>query len=113
VKPYNELTRQGKLRRLRRLVFKALEQYDLHVKWVRFLTIAANTMFQIQAKDGARYVLRIYSPERVTLLNDVSERAEEVFEQLYADADGQILIHGDLHYWNVHLDQGELYVIDF
>ena len=25
----------------------------------------------------------------------------------------QILIHGDLHFWNVHLHRGKLYAIDF
>jgi Ser/Thr protein kinase RdoA (MazF antagonist) len=43
----------------------------------------------------------------------VIERATEIFERLFADKDGQILIHGDLHYWNVHFYRGELYVIDF
>jgi Ser/Thr protein kinase RdoA (MazF antagonist) len=55
----------------------------------------------------------LFSPERIVLLNKVIERANEVFGRLYADPDRQILIHGDLHYWNVHLYQGELYVIDF
>lgn len=32
---------------------------------------------------------------------------------MFADKDGQILIHGDLYYWNVHYFRGELYVIDF
>lgn len=238
MKSYNELTKRGKLKRLRQLALKALEQYDLRVKWVRFLTTETNTMFQIQAEEGERYVLRIYSDEettlrenqaemywldalkrdtalkvtepitrrdgeyisivsmpgvpeerrcvlfkwvpgrtlehylspenyhklgqtlarlhnhaetlnplppniqpkkwdkvfyypdepvvyhteeyrhlfpseRVALLNEVIKRAEQVFEKLYADRDGQILIHGDLHYLNVHLYRGELYVIDF
>jgi len=237
MKPYSELTRQGKLRRLRQLALTALEQYHLQVKWIRFLTIATNTMFQLQTEDGKKYVLRIYSEEettlrenqaemfwldalkrdtdlrvtepvarrdgkyitivsvpdvpgerrcvlfkwvpgrtlenylspenyyklgqtlarlhdhaktlnplppniqpkkwdkvfyypdepvvyhtaeyghlfpseRIVLLEKVIERANQVFERLYADPE-QILIHGDLHYWNVHLHRGELYVIDF
>jgi Ser/Thr protein kinase RdoA (MazF antagonist) len=55
----------------------------------------------------------LFPPERIALLNGVIERADEVFERLYADSEGQILIHGDLHYWNVHLYRGELYVIGF
>jgi Ser/Thr protein kinase RdoA (MazF antagonist) len=238
MKPYEELTRRGRLRRLRELVLKALEQYDLPVKRVRFLTTDTNTMFQIQDEDGEKYVLRIYSdeettlrenqaemfwldaikrdtslrvtepiarrdgeyisivsvpgvpgerrcalfkwvpgqtlesdlsaenyyklgrvmgrlhehaetlkplperiqpkkwdkvfyypdepvvyrtreyghlfpPERIALLEAVIERAEALFDRLYADLEGQILIHGDLHYWNVHVYRGELYIIDF
>ena len=238
MKPYNELTRLGTVRRLRQLVLKALEAYDLHVERVKFLTIETNTMFQIRSIDGERFVLRIYSdevttlrenqavmfwlnalkrdtdlnvtepiarrdgeyitkvcvpgvpderrcalfkwipgqtldnflsaeshyqlgqtlakmhnhanilkplpsyiqpkkwdkvfyypdepvvfdipqyshlfpPERIELLEKVIDLANDVFARLFADKDGQILIHGDLHYWNVHYYRGELYVIDF
>jgi Ser/Thr protein kinase RdoA (MazF antagonist) len=220
------------------LTLQALTHYDLSLKWVKFLTTETNTMFQLQAQDGQKYVLRIYSdeettlrdnqaeifwldalqrdtdlkvtqpvarrdgayitivsapgvpgerrcvlfkwvpgralehylcaenydklgqtlaklhnhaetlkplpshiqpkrwdkvfyypdepvvyntaaychlfpPQRVALLNDVIQRAGEVFERLYADENGRILIHGDLHYWNVHLYRGQLHVIDF
>lgn len=236
--PFNELTSMGKIRRFRPLVLKALEQYDLCVEWVKFLTIETNTMFQIRAVDGKKYVLRIYSneettlkenqaelfwldalirdtdlkvtepiarrdgeyitivsvpgvpeerrcvlfkwipgrtlanylssvnyfkfgqtlaklhnhastlkplpvsiqpkkwdkvfyypdepvvydtpeyshlfpPERIKIINKVIERADNVFARLFNEKDGQILIHGDLHYYNVHLYRGELYVIDF
>jgi Ser/Thr protein kinase RdoA (MazF antagonist) len=43
----------------------------------------------------------------------VIARANVLFAKLYADEDNQILIHGDLHYWNVHVHRGELTVIDF
>ena len=238
MKPYGELTRIGKIRRLRQLVLKALDEYDLRVERVKFLTIGTNTMFQIRSADGEKLVLRIYSdeettlkenqaemfwldalkrdtdlkvtepiarrdgeymtivsvpgvpderrcvlfkwipgrtlenylssenyykfgqtlaklhnhastlkplpphiqpkkwdkvfyypdepvvydapeyshlfpPERIELLEEVIEQADRVFAGLFADKDGQILIHGDLHFWNVHFHRGELYVIDF
>jgi Ser/Thr protein kinase RdoA (MazF antagonist) len=238
MKPYDELTRRGKLRRLRQVVLAALADYDLHVAQVRFLVIHTNTMFRVDAEDGTRYVLRIYSdeettlreneaemfwlkalkrdtnlgitepvprrdgrfisvvsvagvpsdrrcvlfkwvpgrtlehhlsaqnhfklgqllarlhnhartlnplpasiqpkswdkvfyypdepvvydstayqhlfpPYRVALLNRVIERAEKVLDLLFADKEGRMLIHGDLHYWNVHLYRGQLYAIDF
>ena len=238
MKPYDELTRIGKIRRLRQLALKALDEYDLRVEWVKFLAIETNTMFQIRAADGEKFVLRIYSdeettlrenraemfwlnalkrdtdlkvtepvarrdgqyitvtsvpgvpdeqrcalfkwipgrplenhlspenyykygqvlaklhnhastlkplpphiqpkrwdkvfyypdepvvydtpeyshlfpPERIELLESVIEQADAVFARLFADKDGLILIHGDLHFWNVHYYRGELYLIDF
>ena len=73
MKPYNELTRVGTIRRLRQLVLKALEAYDLHVERVEFLTIETNTMFQIRSTDGERFVLRIYSDEETTLRENQAE----------------------------------------
>ena len=61
MKPYEELTRLGKIRRLHRLVLKALEEYDLNVEWDKFFTIETNTMFQVRSKDNQKFMLRIYS----------------------------------------------------
>jgi Ser/Thr protein kinase RdoA (MazF antagonist) len=238
MRPYNELTMTGKIRRLRQLALKALEKYDLCIEWVKFLTVATNTMFLIRTADGGKFVLRIYSdeettlkenqaemfwldtlkrdtnlkvtepiacrngeyinivsvpsvpeerrcvlfkwipgqtldnhlssesyykygqllaklhdhastlkplpahiqpkkwnkvfyypdepvvydipeysylfpPERVELVKKVIVHADDVFARLFEDKDGQILIHGDLHYRNVHFYRGELYALDF
>jgi Ser/Thr protein kinase RdoA (MazF antagonist) len=238
MKSFSELTKLGKIRRLRQVVFKAIERYDLSVKKVKFLTIETNTMFQVWAENGEKYVLRIYSeeettlkenqaemfwldalrqettlkvvepvkradgqylnvisvpgvpkdqrcvlfkwvpgkplenylssenynkfgqtlaklhdnatslkplpsdiqpkkwdkvfyypdepviyntseyaylfpPERIEVIDKVIERANDVFARLFSNEDNQILIHGDLHFWNVHLYRGELIVIDF
>jgi Ser/Thr protein kinase RdoA (MazF antagonist) len=238
MKPFNELTRLGKLRRYRHLSAKALEYYDLQVKRLEFLTTETNTMFRIDTADGKKYVLRIYSDEettlqdnlaeifwlnaltrdtdlnvtepvarqdgdfitlvnmpgipgerrcvlfkwipgrclednlttgnyfklgqilaklhehseslnplpstiqpkrwdrvfyypdepvvyhlavyrqffpaeRIALLNEVIARADRLFQELFADEHGRILIHGDLHFWNVHVYRDKLYIIDF
>jgi Ser/Thr protein kinase RdoA (MazF antagonist) len=55
----------------------------------------------------------LFSPDRIALIDEVIARADGEFEQLYADQEGQIIIHGDLHYWNVHVYRGELYIMDF
>ena len=55
----------------------------------------------------------LFPPERVALLDEVIKRANKVLEDLYKNPEGQILIHGDLHYWNVHVYRGELTIIDF
>ncbi len=238
MKPFDELTRLGRIRRLRSLVFEALEAYDFQVEQVKFFTIETNTMFQIRTADGEKLMLRIYSeeestikenqaevfwlnalirdtdlkvtepvarrdgeyittvsvpgipgerrcalfkwipgrvlenslspenyfkfgqslaklhnhsstlkplpadiqpkkwdkvfyypdepmvyntpqyrhlfpPERIGVLEKVIDLAEGVFARIFATKDDQILIHGDLHFWNVHLHRGKLYLIDF
>jgi Ser/Thr protein kinase RdoA (MazF antagonist) len=55
----------------------------------------------------------LFPNERIEILEEVIQRANQVFEELFADLDTQILLHGDLHFWNVHLYRGDLYVIDF
>jgi Ser/Thr protein kinase RdoA (MazF antagonist) len=55
----------------------------------------------------------LFPPERIDLIDKVIARADEEFEQLYANEVQQILIHGDLHYWNIHVYRGELYIMDF
>ncbi len=238
MKPYDNLTRLGKIRRLRQVALTALEQYDLQVQWVKFFIIHTNIMFQVRSKSGDRFLLRIYTDEdttfrenqaemfwlaalkrepditvvepvarrdggfitivtipnvpsgrrcalfswipgrplvehlspnnyyklgqamarlhiqaatlnplpthiqpkkwdkvfyypnepvvyntpqyshlfpteRISLLDKVIAQANEVFADLYADEEGQILIHSDLHYWNVHYHRGLLYLLDF
>jgi len=228
----------GKIRRLRAIVFKALEYYDFEVKNVKFLAIETNTHFEILSSAGERFVLRIYSDEETTLvenraeifwltalmrdtdlkvtepvprkdgkyisvvsipgvppdrrcvlfrwipgrtldeqvtpkkyyklgqslaklhnhaetlnplppevnpkrwdkvfyypdepivynkpayshlfsrddielIDQVIEVAEDMFRGLFQSQEGLMLIHGDLHIWNVHVHQGELYLIDF
>ena len=69
MKPFTDLTEIGQRRRLRTLAMHALEAYDLVPIRVRLLSQETNTMFRVDAEDGERYVLRIYSPED-TILED-------------------------------------------
>ena len=55
----------------------------------------------------------LFPLERIGLIDTVIARADLVFKRLFSDQENLILIHGDLHYWNVHVHKGELYVIDF
>lgn len=55
----------------------------------------------------------LFSAERIDIMERVVARGRALFEQLFSDPTEQILIHGDLHYWNVHLYQNRLYLIDF
>jgi len=73
MKAYKELTETGKIRRLRRLALKVLEQYDLPVSRIRFFAIETNTMFRIDTPGGKRYMLRIYSNDDSTLMENQAE----------------------------------------
>jgi len=235
---FDQLTRLGKIRRMHSVVEKALQNYDLDVKAINFLTIDTNTHFKIRTPTGERYVLRIYSDEETTLKENKAEffwlnalvrdsdlnvsepvarkdgeyltlvtvpgvpperrcalfrwipgrtleeqvspenyyklggalaklhdhaaslnplppdiapkrwdkvfyypdepvvyntpayshlftrediqtidqvilRADDVFQRLFSDRKELMLIHGDLHYWNAHIHQGKIYLIDF
>jgi Ser/Thr protein kinase RdoA (MazF antagonist) len=88
MKPYNELTKRGQLRRMRQLAIQALKPYELQVKWVKFLTIETNTMFKVLSEEDERFVLRIYSDGESTL----SENQTEMFwlDALKRDTDLRI-----------------------
>ena len=55
----------------------------------------------------------LFSAERIDIMERVVARGTALFDQLFADPTEEILIHGDLHYWNVHLFRDALYLIDF
>lgn len=238
MKPFEQLTPTGKIRRLRALALEALKAYPFQVRSVRFLAQDSNTMFKVTSAQGKRTVLRIYSnedsslretqaevfwldalcrdtnlrvprplprkdgdlisrlrlpgvpgekrcvlftwipgrplesainpenyyklghamaalhkhatglnplpdqiqpkrwdkvfyypdepvvynrtdyghlfsPQQVDLINQLIVRADDLFEHLFSGPQKPILIHGDLHYWNVHHYRGELYLLDF
>ena len=47
MQPYMTLTRQGKVRRLRKLALNALAQYDLEVSNLRLVGAFTNTVFRV------------------------------------------------------------------
>jgi Ser/Thr protein kinase RdoA (MazF antagonist) len=55
----------------------------------------------------------LFSVEEIKLVDRVVGVANKVLRRLYEDQEGLILIHGDLHFWNVHYYRGELYLLDF
>ena len=73
MKPYDQLTRLGKLRRMRSLAVKALAEYDLRPQWIKFLADDTNISFKIRSFEGENYVLRIYSNEETTLAENQAE----------------------------------------
>jgi Ser/Thr protein kinase RdoA (MazF antagonist) len=62
MKPYNELTNLGKLRRLRVLAAVGLAQYDLERPEFTFFAFDTNLLFRVDTAAGDRYMLRLASP---------------------------------------------------
>jgi len=59
-KPIHELTRLGKIRRGHKYVSRALADYDLEVKTVRFLTEESNMFFKVVDQNGNKYAAKLY-----------------------------------------------------
>jgi len=62
MKPFTTLTSDGKVRRLRRLLFRALEEYDITPKRVRLLNNETNAVFRVDTTDGSSYNARVLLP---------------------------------------------------
>jgi Ser/Thr protein kinase RdoA (MazF antagonist) len=74
MKPYDELTPRARILRLRQLCLHALADYPIEVARVRYLTTASSTMFRVEARDGSKYVIRLYSDD-----SSVAENQTEMF----------------------------------
>ncbi|HZU87357.1 MAG TPA: phosphotransferase, partial [Anaerolineaceae bacterium] len=55
----------------------------------------------------------LFSDERIALMDAAVQKLDAFLPTLYANGGPPILIHGDLHPWNVHVYRGQLYVLDF
>ena len=75
MKPYDSLTPRGQILRLRQLCIKALENYPIDVVRVRYLTTESTTMFRVDARDGGKFVIRLYSE----LDSSLAENETEMF----------------------------------
>ena len=62
-RPFSELDRSGRTRRLRRLAEAALTAYDVPVARLTPLGHGLNTTFRVDGADGHRYVLRVQRPD--------------------------------------------------
>lgn len=55
----------------------------------------------------------LFTPARQELIYTVAAVAEQILQALAQSTAERILIHGDLHPYNVHLARGRLYLLDF
>ena len=63
IRPFAELDRAGRTRRLRRLAEAALTAYAVPVARLTPLAHGLNTTFRVDGADGHRYVLRVQRPD--------------------------------------------------
>ena len=55
----------------------------------------------------------LFPPKRLKLLRQVIANTQKALTELHRNKRGKMVIHGDLHMWNVHWHRGQLYVLDF
>jgi Ser/Thr protein kinase RdoA (MazF antagonist) len=55
----------------------------------------------------------LFTPERVAKLDEAVDRCNRLLAELYQSSDSPMLIHGDLHFGNIHIARGKLYLLDF
>ncbi len=63
MRSFQDLTERGRVRRLRCLVFNALEHYDLVPTRVRLITNHMNGIFRVDEGMGNKWILRVTLPE--------------------------------------------------
>lgn len=76
MKNYLQLTERGKARRLRKLVDKALQHYDLEILKIRMITNHVNGIFRLDAVDGQKYVMRVVLPAKGYSIEHINSEME-------------------------------------
>lgn len=83
LKPYHELTRSGRFRRMRPIAVKALSHYPITVRSLQAMHDFTNMNFKVTTNQGKKFVLRLCSPGWRTA------------ENLYSEIDWLLGIHRD------------------
>ena len=78
MKPFEQLTVRGRVRRMRKLAHNALQQYDLAYTDLRLVGWFTNLLFRVRTTANESYVLRICGPGWRT---DEDRRAEVAWLQ--------------------------------
>jgi len=55
----------------------------------------------------------VFMPEQIEILDRAIAHVNPFLADLYRELGRPFIIHADLHFWNVHIYRGQLYVIDF
>lgn len=72
MKPYHQLTLQGKARRLRQMAIRALDHYHLEVVKVSLITNEQNGIFRVDTADKQKYILRVITPDAGHSLGEIN-----------------------------------------
>ncbi|MEM7125760.1 MAG: phosphotransferase [Chloroflexota bacterium] len=56
---------------------------------------------------------KYFTKERLTLIEAAQADVEPYLASLYQKPSEAMIIHGDLHFWNVHVWRGQLFPLDF
>jgi Ser/Thr protein kinase RdoA (MazF antagonist) len=86
LKPFANLTRRGKARRLRLAALRALQRYPFEVAGLSLVGLFTNALFRVRARGGPSYLLRLCAPGWRT---DEDLRSEVAWLQFFA-ADPEI-----------------------
>jgi Ser/Thr protein kinase RdoA (MazF antagonist) len=73
LQPFETLTYNGQIRRLRRLVDVVLPHYDIHDAKVTLLQYEDNAVYRIATHSGKQFVLRVSAAEGHTAAEQLSE----------------------------------------
>jgi Ser/Thr protein kinase RdoA (MazF antagonist) len=55
----------------------------------------------------------LFPPKRVAMMDEAVARCNKLLTSLYKDLRPPMLIHGDLHFGNIHVARGQLWFLDF
>jgi Ser/Thr protein kinase RdoA (MazF antagonist) len=75
VKPFEQLSKRGKARRLRPLAANALKAFDLEIRDLRLVGVFTNALFRAFTAAGPSYLVRICAPgwrSKTDLLSEVA-----------------------------------------
>jgi len=84
LKPYSELTRRGRARRLREVALKALAHYDVELVRLELVSMFTNVLFRVRMAQGESYAVRLCAPGWRT---DTDIRSEVLWLQALAQDD--------------------------
>jgi len=73
MKPFEQLTDRGQAKRLKPLVIKALDQYDLEVSDIQLVGMFTNAVFRLRTVSGKSYIMRVCNPDWRTKTDLISE----------------------------------------
>src|SRR5215203_2932223 len=76
MKPFAELSSPGQLRRMRRLVIAALENYGLQDVRLTLLAHGHNHVYRVTVADAGQFVLRVQNEHR---LNDRAAQSQHLW----------------------------------